>query len=89
MRFDRHEESTERKRLSGQLQPRGTQTGFSSLGMFLFGLPFFGVGVWATLAGTKLISMDESKLNAPHWVLAAFGAVFLLAGLMLWGMGWR
>lgn len=89
MKFDRHEESTERTRLSGQLQPRGTQTGMSSVGMLLFGLPFFGFGIWATLAGLKLIPMDESKLHAPHWVLAAFGIVFALAGVMVWGMGWR
>jgi hypothetical protein len=81
--------SRERKRLSGQLQPRAVQTGMSPLGMLLFGLPFTGVGAWATLAGTKLIPMDESKLHAPHWMLAAFGAVFLLAGLSLWRMGWK
>jgi hypothetical protein len=57
--------------------------------MLLFGLPFFGVGLWATLAGLKLIPLDESKLQAPHWVLAAFGAVFAFGGLMLWGMGWK
>jgi hypothetical protein len=89
MQFDRYEESHERRRLSGQLQPRGTQTGVSSLGMFLFGLPFFGFGIWATLAGLKLVPLDESKLQAPHWVLVAFGIVFALAGLMVWGMGWR
>ena len=81
--------STERKRLSGQLQPRAVQTGMSSIGMFLFGLPFVSVGTWATLAGTKLIPMDESKLHAPHWMLAVFGAVFLLGGVMLWQMGWK
>lgn len=89
MQFDRLEVSTDRTRLSGQLQPRGVQTGLSGIGMFLFGLPFFGVGVWATLAGTKLIPIDESKLHAPHWVLAAFGIVFALGGVLLWGMGWR
>lgn len=89
MRFDRFDISSERKRLSGQLQPRGSQTGLSSAGMFLFGLPFVGVGVWATLAGLKLVPLDESDLHAPHWVLVMFGIVFALAGLMLWSMGWR
>ena len=89
MRFDRLVKSNQRTRLSGQLRARGMQTGFSSVGMFLFGAPFLGVGVWATLAGTKLIPIDESKLHAPHWVLAAFGVVFGLGELMLWVMGLR
>lgn len=61
----------------------------SSTGMLLFGLPFLGVGVWATLGGLKLIPIDQSKLHAPHWVLAMFGIVFALAGLFVWSMGWR
>jgi len=89
MQFDRYEESADRKRLSGNLQPRGSQTGMSSVGMFLFGLPFFGFGVWATLAGLKLAPLDESKLHAPYWVLAMVGVVFALAGVMVWSMGWR
>ena len=89
MQFDRYEESAERKRLSGTLQPRGTQTGLPSFGMFLFGLPFFGFGIWAALAGLKLVPLDESKLHAPHWVLTMVGVVFALAGVMVWGMGWR
>jgi len=89
MQLLRYEETTERKRLSGQLQPRGTQTGLSPIGMFLFGLPFFGVGVWATLAGLRWIPIDESSLHAPHWVLAVFGIVFAGAGVLLWSLGWR
>lgn len=89
MKLDRYEESTLRKRLTGQLQQRGVQTGLSSVGMFLFGLPFLGVGIWATLAGTKTIPIDPAKLHAPHWVLAVFGIVFALAGGMLWSMGGR
>lgn len=57
--------------------------------LLVFGAPFVGVGVWATLAGTKVISIDPGNLHAPHWVLAAFGLVFALAGLMVWSMGWR
>ena len=57
--------------------------------MALFGLPFVGVGVWAVLAGTKLIPIDPSKLHAPHLMLAMFGVVFTAAGIMLWRMGWR
>lgn len=89
MRIDRYEQSSEPKRLTGTLQPHGAQTGLSTRGMFLFGLPFVGVGGWATLSGLKLIPLDESKLHAPHWVLAAFGIVFALGGLLLWRMGWR
>lgn len=89
MRMDRYEESTERKRLTGQMQPRGVQTGISTRGMALFGLPFFGVGVWAILAGTKLVPIDPSSLHAPHWMIAMVGVVFVFAGIMLWRMGWR
>jgi len=89
MRFDRYEESSERKRLSGSLRPRGTQTGLTTLGAVLFGLPFVGAGLWAVLSGLKLIPLDESKLHGPHWMLTVFGIVFALAGLQLWSMGWR
>jgi hypothetical protein len=89
MNFDRLETSSERTRMSGNLQPRGVQTGMSSVVMLFFGLPFFGIGVWATLAGLKLIPIDESNLHAPHGVLAIFGSVFVLAGLFVWSMGWK
>jgi len=57
--------------------------------MFLFGLPFFGVGTWAALAGTKTIPIDPTKLHAPYWVLTAFGTVFAAAGLLIWCMAWQ
>ena len=71
------------------MQARGGQTGMAWVVLILFGAPFVGVGVWATLAGTKVVPIDPGNLHAPHWVLAAFGLVFALAGLMVWGMGWR
>lgn len=89
MKFDRLETSSKRTRLPGDLQPRGVQTGMSSIVALLFGLPFVLVGVWASLAGLKLISIDESNLHAPHWVLGVFGTVFALAGVFVWSMGWR
>lgn len=89
MKPDRYEVSTERKRPSGDLQPRGTQTGLSAAGLFCFGLPFAGMGTWAMLAGTKTIPIDPSNLHAPYWVLAVVGVVFAAGGGLLWGMGWR
>lgn len=89
MKLERCEQSSERKRLSGYLQPRAVSTGMSSGGLFMFGLPFVGIGTWATLAGTRQIPIDPSKLHAPYWVLATVGAAFLLCGVMLWRMGWK
>jgi hypothetical protein len=89
MKLERCELSSDRKRLSGQTQARGVQTGTGSVVLLVFGLPFAGIGAWGTLAGTRLIPIDPSKLHAPYWVLAAFGIVFLFAGLMVWSLGWR
>jgi hypothetical protein len=82
-------QSSEKRRLSGVIVQRGAQTGISTIGMSLFGLPFVGVGVSATLVGLKIVPVNPSSIEAPYFVIVAFGVVFALGGLMLWRMAWR
>jgi hypothetical protein len=82
-------ESTEPRRLSGVIEKRGSQTGLPTVGMFLFGLPFAGIGAFATLAGLKVVRVNSSSVHAPYFVLTAFGLVFAIGGLTLWNMAWR
>lgn len=78
-----YHESTERTRLSGQLIPRGTQSGFSVAGISLFGLPFVAMGVFVMLIGSKVIAAQPGSVHAPYWVLTICGFLFFLAGLFL------
>ena len=80
----RYHESTERKRLSGQLTARGTQTGLSVKGSVLFGLPFAAMGGFIMLVGMKAIPAKPGSVHAPFWVLTICGFLFFLAGLFLW-----
>lgn len=89
MTLDRYEQSAEPRRLTGQRVRRGAQTGLPTWGMMLFGLPFAAVGVVATLIGTKVLPVNSSSVHAPYWVLAVFGVVFFIAGLLVWSMAWR
>lgn len=89
MTLDRYEVSTVRRRLSGRTEPRGSRTGFSTLGAFGFGGVFVLVGTLVVFVGTKVIPVDPKGVHAPYWILTVFGAVFALAGLMVWGMAWR
>ena len=82
-------QSTEQRRLSGMVEKRGSQTGLSTVGTVLFGLPFTGVGVFVALIGAKIVPANPSSVHAPYFVLIAFGLVFGCAGLMLWGMAWK
>lgn len=82
-------QSTEKRRLSGMIEQRGSQTGLSASGMLLFGLPFVGFGTFFTLAGMKLVPVKDSSVHAPYWVLTAAGLVFALGGIMLWSMAWK
>lgn len=85
----RYQESNERRRLSGQLTQRSSQTGLSSVGTALFGLPFVVAGMGIGLIGLKVLPVDPKTVHAPYWVLTAFGSCFLAAGLLLWGMAIR
>jgi hypothetical protein len=85
----RYEESCGRVWLTGRTQMRGSRTALSTVGIFLFGLPFVGVGVFVILIGLKIIVVDPAGVHAPYWVLTVCGVCFFAAGLLLWSMSWR
>lgn len=89
MTLNRYETSTERQRLSGRTEQRGSRTGFSTLGAFIFGGIFVLIGTLVIFVGIKVVPADPKGVHAPYWVLMVFGAVFACAGLMVWGMAWR
>ena len=79
--------SNVRTRLSGQLWPRGSQSGLPTWGAFGFGLPFFGFGTWITLVSVKVVHVNPSSVHAPYWVLTVAGLTFFLGGVWMWSMG--
>ncbi|OGV75370.1 MAG: hypothetical protein A3K19_08910 [Lentisphaerae bacterium RIFOXYB12_FULL_65_16] len=87
----KHAEDTPagRRRLSGRTTRRGVQTGFSTRGTVLFGVPFVGAGAGIILVGTRVIPVDPSSVHAPYWVLTMVGLVFGFGGLWAWGMAWK
>lgn len=58
-------------------------------GMWLFGLPFAGIGGVVMLIGTRRLEVDPATVHAPYWVLTVFGAVFFCAGILVWGLAVR
>jgi hypothetical protein len=56
---------------------------------FLFGVPFFGFGIYAILIGAKIAPIDPASVHAPYWVLTACGVAFAAGGLMVWSMAWK
>src|SRR5688500_8561926 len=89
MNLGQYTTSNESQRLSGQLEQRGSKSGVSTVGLFLFGAIFFAVGCVIMLIGTKIIGVDPKTVHAPYWVLTAVGAVFSFGGIMIWSMVWR
>jgi hypothetical protein len=75
-----------RRRLSGVIERRGTRTGMSVGGAFLFGLVFVGAGVAITLLGLRIIPVAPSSVHAPWWVIQVCGVCFAGGGLAVWGM---
>jgi hypothetical protein len=75
-----------RKRLKNYDQQRGSRTGLSVLGAFLFGSVFVASGVSIALVGLRVIPVDPSSVNAPYWVILVCGACFAGGGFMVWGM---
>ena len=75
-----------RKRLKNYDQQRGSKTGFSVLGAFLFGALFVAAGVAIVLVGVHVIPVDPPSVHAPSWVITICGACFAGGGLMVWGM---
>lgn len=89
MGLGNYTQSTEKRRLSGVIEKRGSQMGLSTVGAFLFGLPFAGFGTFITLIGLKVAPVNPSSVHAPYLVLTICGLVFAVAGLLVWSMGWK
>ncbi|HUR45907.1 MAG TPA: hypothetical protein VMZ27_08555 [Candidatus Saccharimonadales bacterium] len=89
MKPQRYEASPGRLRLNGMAERRGSRAAFSGLGAFLFGTPFVGAGTFIILVGTKTVSVNPRTVHAPYWILTAIGTMFALAGLLIWGTGWK
>ncbi len=85
----RYHESTERKRLSGQLTAHGTRSGLSVKGLALFGLPFVAMGIFVMLVGMKVIPVQPGSVHAPLWILEVFGFLFFAAGMFLWSKAFQ
>jgi hypothetical protein len=88
MKPQRYEISETRRRLPWRSEGRGVRTGFSGLWGLLFGLPFVAFGTVIVLVSLKVIPINPSKVHVPYWILTTIGAVFALAGLMVWARGW-
>ncbi|HUL72224.1 MAG TPA: hypothetical protein VLT86_03935 [Vicinamibacterales bacterium] len=80
---------TDRVRLTGDVEQRGSRAGFSTPVAFVFGLAFVGAGTGITLIGARAIEVRASSIHAPLWVLIALGVTQASAGLLVWGMAWR
>ena len=89
MSLGTYTQSDETRRLSGMIEQVGSRAALSTPAMFLFGVPFVGVGVFVALIGLKVAPVNPSSVHAPYFVLIAFGLVFGFGGLMLWNMAWR
>jgi hypothetical protein len=75
-----------RRRLNGYNEHRGTRTGMSTWGVFLFGGAFVATGVYILLLGLRIVPADPSSVHAPYWVIAICGVCFASGGLAVWGM---
>jgi len=75
-----------RRRLRRTTEQRGTRTGMSVAGAFLFGLVFVGMGVAVTLVGMRVIAVEPASVHAPWWVIEVCGMCFAGGGLAVWGM---
>jgi len=78
--------SYENRRLTGHLEQHGSKSGMPTLGLFIFGLIFFLSGGLMILCGLKIVPLNPKNLDAPHWILSAMGAAFVLASTLIWNL---
>jgi len=88
MSLGNYTQSDEKRRLSGMIEQVGSRAALSTPAMFLFGVPFTGIGAFVALIGLKVVPVNPSSVHAPYFVLIAFGLVFGFSGLMIWSMAW-
>jgi hypothetical protein len=95
---DRYEVSSAgRHRMNGFIEKRGAKMGLPSWGGFLFGSVFVAVGGFILInsidygQGSVAVRHSHFHPNAhgPIWLPTAAGAVFAIAGLIVWGMAIR
>jgi hypothetical protein len=87
--MDRFIHSTQRRRLSGRTERRGSRTGLTTVGALAFGFVFVASGTFIVLVGSRVIPVDPKSVHAPWWVLSVAGLIFVLGGVMVWGMAAR
>lgn len=80
---------SERERLSTNTGQFGSRTGMSVWGGFAFGGVFVAAGVAIFLLGLGVIEVEKPPRGDRAWMVTLFGAVFAMAGMMVWGMTWR
>jgi hypothetical protein len=68
------------------MERRGTRSGFSVAGAFLFGSVFVGAGIAITLLGLRILVVDPFSVHAPYPIIVVCGLCFASGGLMVWGM---
>jgi hypothetical protein len=76
-----------RRRVKNYNERRGTRTGFSVPGAFLFGGVFVATGMAIALIGLHVIPVDPADVHAPYWVIVMCGVCFGGGGLTVWTMG--
>jgi len=77
------------RRLTGNLQQRGSTMGITSWSGIAFGGVFVAAGTAITLMGTRVLEVDPASVHAPYWLLTVAGAFFAGGGLWIWSMAWR
>ena len=65
------------------MSKNSSQGQLGMLDSMIFGGIFFIMGSLVVLVAADIIHADASSINAPRWVLGAFGGVFMLAGIMI------
>lgn len=79
----------ETKRLMGQIRQMGDNNVLSPPALLLFGLPFVGVGVFMLLLGMGRLDIANAPRGGDAAILGVLSSIFILGGLMVWGMGAR
>ncbi|MDD5275392.1 MAG: hypothetical protein PHR16_04855 [Methylovulum sp.] len=77
-------------RLGGSRVQRGYKNSIAAAtSLFIFGVPFTGLGTYYAMIGAGYVTVDPSSVHVAYWVLTLVGAIFAFAGLACWGMALR
>lgn len=89
MSFGTYRQSTEIKRLTGDLEQRGWRIGLSTFSLVLVSCFMTCLGTIIVLIATDTITVDPSTIHVPRFVFGQLGAVVAIAGVMVWGKAWK